>query len=47
MNRFLLCAARRAQVLPDGEGVPDAALVPLAEELRDVVDWAREPRLLR
>ena len=47
MNRFLLCAARRAQVLPDGEGVPDAALAPLADELRDVVDWAKEPRLLR
>jgi hypothetical protein len=47
MNRFLLCAAKRAQVLPDGEGVPDAVLRPFANELRAVLEWAREPRILR
>ena len=47
MNRFLVCAARRAQVLPDGEGVPAELLAPLGAELRTVVAWARESRLLR
>jgi hypothetical protein len=47
MNRFLLCAAKRAQVLPDGEGVPDGELAPIVLELREIVAWAQEPRLLR
>lgn len=47
MNRFLLCAARRAQILPDGEGVPLESLLPLADELRAVVEWARTPRLVQ
>jgi hypothetical protein len=46
INRFLVCAARRAQVLPDGTGVPETSLLPLAHELRAVMDWALEPRVL-
>ncbi len=47
VNRFLFCAARRSQVLPDGEGVPPERLHPVASDLQEVVAWARTPRLLR
>ncbi|HEV8053938.1 MAG TPA: hypothetical protein VGP30_03825 [Candidatus Limnocylindrales bacterium] len=43
-NRFLWIAARRSQLLPDGEGVPDAILADMAAELRAVRVWAAPPR---
>jgi len=46
-NRFLFFLCRRGRVLPDGEGVADAVLAPLAQELRAVREWAQTPRLLR
>ena len=47
INRFLLCAAKRSRLMPDGEGVPEEALSPIADRLRGVVEWARQPRILR
>lgn len=46
MNRFLVCAARRSRVLPDGEGMPFDSLRPLADRLGDVIAWAQTPRLV-
>jgi len=43
-NRFLWIAARRSQLLPDGEGVPGGVLADLAAELRAVRVWAATPR---
>jgi len=38
-NRFLWFAAKRSKLLPDGEQVPEGLLVPLADELRAVLDF--------
>jgi hypothetical protein len=40
-NRFLWFLVRREKVLPEGEPVPDAQLVPLVESLRRAVERAR------
>ena len=40
-NRFLWVCCRRAQLLPDGAGVDEKALAPLARELQAVVTAAR------
>jgi hypothetical protein len=47
VNRFLIVAARRARLLPDGERVPPELLEPIADRLRDVVAWGATPRILR
>jgi len=47
VNRFLIIAARRARLLPDGERVPPELLESIVEQLRDVVAWAATPRILR
>jgi hypothetical protein len=47
INRFLLVAAKRSQLLPDGELVPDAALAPFAKRLLAVRHWATTPRVMR
>jgi 5S rRNA maturation endonuclease (ribonuclease M5) len=47
VNRFLIIAARRARLLPDGEQVPPELLDPIVKQLRDVVAWAAMPRILR
>lgn len=45
-NRFLFMVARRSKCLPEPEPIPDTALAPLVDELRQVVDWARSDRLI-
>jgi hypothetical protein len=40
-NRFLFFLVRRSKVLPEGGSVPAHALKALADEMRDVVAWAR------
>ena len=40
-------AARRARLLPEGDGVPGDALVPLAERLAAARAWARQGHVLR
>lgn len=45
-NRFLFMVARRSKCLPEPEPIPDTALTPLVDELRQVVDWARSDRLI-
>ena len=47
VNRFLIIAARRARLLPDGEQVPPTLLEPIVGRLKDVVAWAAMPRILR
>lgn len=47
VNRFLIVAARRARLLPDGEQVPPELLDPIVERLKEVVAWAATPRILR
>ena len=47
VNRFLIIAARRARLLPDGEQVPPKLLEPIVGRLKDVVAWAAMPRILR
>jgi hypothetical protein len=44
VNRFLTVAARRARVLPDGEGVPLEALQRLAPRIQEAIAWAATPR---
>ena len=46
-NRFLWVAVRRARLLPDGEGVPEEVLRPLAQQLAGVRTWAQTARRLR
>lgn len=46
INRFLVVAARRARVLPDGESVPSAVLESFTAEIRAICAWASEPRCL-
>jgi hypothetical protein len=46
-NRFLWPLVRRSKLLPEGEAVPDAVLLELAERLAAVVAWAATPRVLR
>jgi hypothetical protein len=45
-NRFLFAVVRRAQVLPEPEGVPAPLLDPLITELRQVQTWATVTRRL-
>lgn len=47
VNRFMLVAARRARLLPDGEQVPPELLEPIVGRLQDIVAWAATPRVLR
>jgi hypothetical protein len=46
-NRFLVFAARRSQLLPEGDGLPDAALLPIAERLAAARAWAQRGHVLR
>jgi hypothetical protein len=46
-NRFLFIAARRARILPEGEGVPIEAIQRLAPAIREVATWAAAPILIR
>ena len=41
-NRFMWLLVRRSKVLPEGGTVPDAALAPLVEGLREAVAFARK-----
>lgn len=45
-NRFMWLAARRGQLLPDGEMVPAEIIADFGKRLAGVVEWAREPRRL-
>jgi hypothetical protein len=45
-NRFLWIAAKRGQVLPDGEGTPDNVLLPFIDELRETERWAKTQRTM-
>ena len=45
-NRFLFMVARRSKCLPEPEPIPDTALTPLVDELRQVVDWTRSDRVM-
>lgn len=47
INRFIIIAAKRQRLLPNGGNVPYEVLLGFADRLRDVVAWAREPRLIR
>jgi Protein of unknown function (DUF3987) len=47
VNRFLLIACRRAQLLPEGGNLDLDALGPLLARLADTVAWARRQRRLR
>lgn len=40
-NRFLWLLVRKSKLLPDGEAVPEQALVPLAKALSQCVDFAK------
>jgi hypothetical protein len=47
-NRFLWFCSRRAQLLPDGERVPDEVIAPLTAKLGRAIEWASiAPRVLR
>ncbi len=46
-NRFLWLAVRRARLLPHGDAVSDDLLNPFAREIRDVLSWARDRRIVR
>jgi hypothetical protein len=46
-NRFLFCLVKRSKMLPEGGSVSDGLLLPLAEELRQVVAFAADPHELR
>ena len=41
-NRFLWCCVRRSKCLPDGGSLRDADLHPLADRLREVVEFAQD-----
>jgi hypothetical protein len=41
-NRFLWLAVRRSKLLPEAGAVPEAALAPLVDELREAVAFARD-----
>jgi Bifunctional DNA primase/polymerase, N-terminal len=41
-NRLLWCCVRRSKCLPEGGSVPEAEIVPLAQELTSVIEWARQ-----
>jgi 5S rRNA maturation endonuclease (ribonuclease M5) len=45
-NRFIIVAAKRQRLLPNGGNVPYELLQGFAERLRDVVAWAQQPRLI-
>jgi hypothetical protein len=45
-NRFLWVAGRRRQLLPDGESVPEARLVPIATTLATATTWAAQGHVL-
>lgn len=47
VNRFLLIACRRAQLLPEGGDLDLDALAPLLARLADTLTWARPTRRLR
>jgi len=40
-NRFLWALVKRSKVLPEGGEVPDELLLPIAEQLREVITFAR------
>jgi hypothetical protein len=46
MNRFLVIASKRAQVMPEPEAIPPRTLHALVDELRAVRSWASEVRTL-
>ena len=46
INRFIIIAAKRQRLLPNGGNVPYEVLQGFADRLRDVVTWAQEPRLI-
>ncbi|HLZ28483.1 MAG TPA: DNA-primase RepB domain-containing protein [Chloroflexota bacterium] len=45
-NRFLWIAAKRGQVLPDGEGTPNEVLQPFVDELWQTARWAKTVRVM-
>src|SRR6185436_7936829 len=46
-NRYLYFAARRSQLLPDGESISDDVLAPLAARLAVAQEWAADVRIVR